>query len=81
MTTILGIRLHERNSKSCTLQEILTKFGCSIKTRIGLHCVENGICAPDGLIIIEVIDELKALELEKALLCIENIEIQKMIFD
>lgn len=81
MTTILGIRLHNRNSSSTRFQEILTKFGCAIKTRIGLHSAENGVCSPHGIILVEVIDDAQAIELEKALLCIENIEIQRMVFN
>lgn len=80
MTTILGIKLQNRVEVAKYFQEILSKHGCSIKTRIGLHEVTDGKCAPNGIILLEVIDENEAVEIEKDLLNIDNIEIQKMIF-
>ncbi len=37
MTSIIGISVNNRAAESQQLQEILTKYGCYIKTRIGLH--------------------------------------------
>lgn len=80
MTTIIGIKLVNREHDAAKLQEILTKFGCYIKTRIGLHQVENSTCHPSGIILIEVIDNEKAKELEVKLCDIDSIEIQRMVF-
>ena len=35
-------------------QKILTECGCYIKTRLGLHEVNENLCAPGGLILLEV---------------------------
>jgi len=80
-TTILGIRLEDRAKNAAALQEILSKYGCSIKTRIGLHDVENGKCSNSGVIILEIIgtDDEKS-EFEKALKSVGGVDIQKMVF-
>lgn len=81
MTTIIGVKLHHRMQKATDLQEILSKHGCNIKTRIGLHHVEEGICSPNGIIVLEVIgkdEEISALETD--LKNIEGADVQKMAF-
>ncbi len=37
MTTIMGIKLDNRTQTAIEFQQILTNYGCSIKTRLGLH--------------------------------------------
>ena len=59
---------------------MLTKFGCIIKTRIGLHEEINGQCSPKGLILLEIIDDIKAIDVANQLCDIEEIEIQQMKF-
>jgi len=80
MTTIIGLKLGDRCNNSCDLQGILTEFGCSIRTRLGLHPITSECCYPYGIILLEVVDDVKAKELEVKLCEIENIEIQRMIF-
>ena len=45
MTTIIGIKISNRLESAISVQEILTKYGCAIKTRIGLHEEINGQCS------------------------------------
>lgn len=80
MTTIMGIRLDNRNDTSVEFQKTLTKFGCIIKTRLGMHDVSDHKCAPNGIIVLEVIDDEEAKVFEKELCKIEGIEIQIMKF-
>lgn len=80
MTTIMGIKLDNRHTNAVEFQKILTEFGCSIKTRIGLHEVTNNVCSPDGIILLEVIKNDESENLEKALRAIEGINIQLMQF-
>ncbi len=80
MTTILGIKLAKRTETAPMLQEILSKYGCNIKTRIGLHDVRDGICAPDGVILLEVIGDEKIIsDMLFELNSIQNIKLEKMI--
>lgn len=80
MTTIMGIRLDNRNNTAIEFQKILTNFGCIIKTRLGLHDVTDNKCAPNGLILLELIDDEEAIKFEKELCSIDGIEIQQMKF-
>ena len=80
MTTIIGIKISNRLQSAIAVQEILTKVGCIIKTRIGLHEEINGQCSPKGLILLEIIDDKKAVDIANELCDIEEIEIQQMIF-
>ncbi len=53
--TIIGIRLDNRQNEAALLQDILTRYGCCIKTRIGLHEVSLDACSAGGIILLEVI--------------------------
>lgn len=52
--TVLGIRIQDRVKEAGEVQKVLTKFGCSIKTRLGLHEVSNDFCSSSGLILLEL---------------------------
>ena len=57
MTTFIGIKLPQRLETAPIFQNILSKYGCNIKTRIGLHDVSDTYCAPEGVILLEVLGE------------------------
>lgn len=64
--TIIGIKLENRLESAIEFQKIITKFGCEIRTRIGLHSSEKEVCSNNGVILLEItgdgkelIDELK----------------------
>lgn len=79
MTVIIGIKLRDKTDNSVRLQEILTKYNCDIKLRIGIN--NSGIfCSSDGIILLQTEYNDKEIELEKELLNISGIEIQRMIF-
>lgn len=80
--TILGFVLHERVKTASKVQDLLTKYGCDINTRIGLHVASSGECSPQGLILLEFIDDAddKVKHFEKELKEIADVDIQKMVF-
>ena len=80
MTTIMGIRLDNRTNTAIEFQKTLTQFGCIIKTRLGLHDVSGNKCAPNGIVLLEIIDDEEAKTFEKELCKIEGLEIQIMNF-
>lgn len=80
MTTIFGVRLDNRTQTAVDFQKVLTHFGCSIKTRLGLHDVNNNVCAPNGLILLEIINDDDAAKMKEELLEIPNLELQSMKF-
>lgn len=80
MTTIFGIRLDNRTQTAVDFQKVLTHYGCSIKTRLGLHDINNNVCSPNGLILLEIIDDAEAMKMKEELLEIPNLELQSMKF-
>lgn len=63
---IIGLRVNYRQHNALLLQETLTKYGCNIKMRLGLHETDEKYCSNDGFIILqacgatEVIEEMVA---------------------
>ncbi len=61
MTAIIGISIENRKEESKKLQDILTKYGCYIKTRIGLHDMGEYKCLNYGIVLIEVVDKINEI--------------------
>ena len=79
---ILGIYITDRVKEVSDVQSILTKFGCSIKTRLGLHEVKDDFCARSGLIILELTGSREEfVKLENELLKVDGLVVKKMIFE
>lgn len=79
---IVAVHITDRIKHVGPLQETFTKYGCLIKTRIGLHEASENFCSPNGIIILELLgNEEKAKEMEADLNKIEGIEIKSIIFD
>ena len=79
---IFGIHITDRVHKAPDVQKVLTQYGCNIKSRIGLHHVDNNVCSPRGLILLEMYgDEAICYELAEKLSAMEGVEVQKMVFE
>jgi hypothetical protein len=79
---VLGVHITERARHVPQVQELFTKYGCSIKTRLGLHTVSGEFCSPNGLVLLEMAgDEKPIWELADKLQSVEGVEVQKMIFE
>ncbi len=61
MTAIIGIKVENRREEASKLQDILTEYGCVIKTRIGLHDMGEYKCLNYGIVLIEVIDKINEI--------------------
>ncbi len=61
---IMAVLINHRSKKAPTVQEVFTKYGCSIKMRLGLH--EAGdVCSEEGLVLLQLSgdkSEIKKLE-------------------
>ena len=55
--TIILILVGKRRKSSLKVQEVLTKYGCNIKTRLGLHDGVLEQCSDVGFIMIEFVGE------------------------
>lgn len=76
--TILGVHVSQRTQHTAKVQHILSDFGCSIRTRLGLHDTGDGFCSPSGLILLEVMDRIS--ELTEALTAVPGVTVKKMTF-
>lgn len=51
---VIGLRVNHRSANALKLQETLTRFGCHIKLRVGLHETSEDFCSEDGVILLQV---------------------------
>ena len=71
---IMTVLISKRNEEATDVQNLLTEYGCFIKTRLGLHDVE-GVCAEDGLLILQMVGEQeKIAALEKELSALTGVK-------
>jgi len=79
---VVGVHITERVKHAGRVQEVFTQYGCSIRTRLGLHEADGQVCSPNGLILLELVDD-DALNAEfiAALKAIDGVEVQQMVFD
>jgi hypothetical protein len=79
---VYGVHVTNRAAQVPNVQELLTKYGCNIKTRIGLHHVDETVCSPRGLILLEMFGDLALCrELKTKLTNLEGVDVQEMVFD
>ncbi len=61
---------------------MFTEYGCSIKTRLGLHSVAEDFCSPNGLVLLEMAGPEKPIfEMMDKLKAITGVDVQKMVFE
>lgn len=79
--TILGILVLDRENNPLRLQDIFSKYGCCIKTRLGLNELDIPDKGSAGLIILELMgDKEECLRLENEILILDGVEVRKMLF-
>lgn len=79
MTVIIGVKLPQKCENSLEFQRILTEFNCCIKLRIGINSTSL-FCSSIGIILLQIDKNDDAVNLEKELLNISEIELQRMVF-
>jgi hypothetical protein len=79
---ILGVHVTQRLNHVPQVQQLLSEFGCYIKTRLGLHEVSENVCSTNGLMLLEMFgDEKKCHELKDKLSAVDGVEVKSMEFD
>ena len=74
-TTILVVQMDKRRETAVEVQGILTEFGCSVKTRLGIHDGVVDKCSDHGLIILELAGVKKEHQaLEKRLTALRGVK-------
>ncbi|HAK00392.1 MAG TPA: hypothetical protein DCM62_10235 [Bacteroidales bacterium] len=78
---ILGILVEKPGEAVIALQQVLTKYGNCIRTRLGLHDIGRPQCDGCGLIILDLLCSNEDVnQLEEELATINGIRTQKMEF-
>lgn len=75
----MAVTIDPRSAHAPQVQTVLTKYGCIIKTRLGLHEVSQNSCSEAGLIILHIhssLDEIKVFEND--LLDVEGVKVKYM---
>jgi hypothetical protein len=79
---IFGVHITNRATQVPSVQHLLTEYGCNIKTRIGLHHVDDQVCSPRGLILLEMFGKMATCrELKTKLTALEGVEVQELLFE
>jgi hypothetical protein len=77
--TIFGVHVSQRVDNVPAVQAVLSKYGCNIRARLGLHDADGTSCSPSGLLLIDAFGpEIEAFysDLQR----LEGVEVQRMDF-
>ncbi|HTY64416.1 MAG TPA: hypothetical protein VMG30_19355 [Acidobacteriota bacterium] len=77
---VLAVHVTDRLKKVPSVQKLLSQYGDVIRTRLGLHEVSKEFSAPGGILILDIVNEAKARQLQKALNKITGIETKLVVF-
>lgn len=81
-TRILGILIKHRDQNIDLVQDIFSKFGCTIRMRLGINISRDYNIRNAGLIILELTGDIKEMDkLEQALRQLHEVQVKAMIFD
>lgn len=76
----MALTIEPRSKMAPHVQEILTKHGCIIKTRIGMHETEEDHCSQKGLIVLHIYSKKDQIdELNTDLNSVEGVKANYMI--
>ncbi|WP_378951603.1 hypothetical protein [Pelosinus sp. sgz500959] len=79
---IMAILQEQRVETAIQVQNVLTKYGCHIRVRLGLHDAAIDSCSPSGLILLQLCCEKSILqELEQDLVAIQSVKVKYMTLD
>ena len=81
-SVIMAILQEQRVETAIKVQNVLTKYGCHIRVRLGLHDAAIDSCSPSGLILLQLCCDSAVLqELEDELTAIESVKVKYMTLD
>ncbi|WMJ80433.1 hypothetical protein RBU49_16755 [Clostridium sp. MB40-C1] len=76
---IMAVAIEPRNISAPKVQEVLTKHGCIIKVRLGLHDVLDNECSKRGLVLLQLSGKKEEIEtLRKDLESIDGVKVNIM---
>ncbi len=74
---IVGVHIVDREAHAPVVQEIFTRFGAHIRTRLGLH---DDVCPSNGLILLEMADTPETCQMIDAVDAINGVDVKQMVF-
>ncbi len=77
---ILTVHITDRLKEVPLVQKALSQSGDVIRTRLGLHQVDKDSSSPEGILILDIVKEAKARQLQKTLNKIKGIETKLVVF-
>ena len=78
---IVGVHITDRVKHAGTIQKVFTDYGVHIKTRVGLHDIDENSSSPSGIILLELVGDVKKCSSILAKLnAIRGVEAKKMVF-
>ncbi len=82
MVKVLGIKIVDRIKEAGLTQEILSKYGSVITTRLGFHEVTDSVCSREAYLILHLNDDRDAVsKLQAELEPLGGVVIREMVFE
>jgi hypothetical protein len=78
---IIGVHVVDREAHAEGVQQVFTRFGSQIKTRLGLHDVHDGFSSSNGLIVLEMLDSPETSQMLDELKSMPGIDVESMVFE
>ncbi|MBP2634423.1 MAG: hypothetical protein H6Q72_330 [Firmicutes bacterium] len=81
-STIMTIVQDNRVETAVKVQDVLTKYGCHIRVRLGLHDAAVNSCTNSGIILLQLCgDDVPVKQMEQELQQISNVKVKYMSLD
>jgi len=79
---IMAILQEKRVNSAAKVQDVLTKYGCYIRVRLGLHDAAVNECSNSGMILLQLCgDDLVISDMQNELQAISNVKVKYMTLD
>ncbi len=75
---IVGVHIVDREAHAPKVQEVFTKYGAQINTRLGLHDTIN---SSNGLILLEMADTPETCRMIEQIEAMDDVDCQTMVFE
>lgn len=81
-STIMAVVQENRTKTAVKVQDVLTKYGCHIRVRLGLNDSAVDECSNRGMILLQLCgEELSVDDLEMDLIAIPDVKVKHMQID
>lgn len=79
---VIGVCITSRVKDVPVVQQILSEYGCNIRTRLGMHEVAGEYCAASGVVLLDMVGSPAEIDACQAkLTAVEGVQCQRLEFD